>query len=84
MELRKTSNNQRKLEKEEHCCPLFQNIWQSYNRQNSMAMAQKDKQRSIEQTRTSRNKFTLICHLVYDKIGKNMQWRKTASSKNGV
>ena len=73
MELKKTSNNQSNLEKEEHCCPRFQNIQQSYGRQNSMALAQKEIQRSIEQTRTSTNKSTLICQLVYDKIDKNMQ-----------
>ena len=81
MEPKKTSNNQSNLEKEEHCCPRFQNIWQSYSHQNSMALAKKEIQRSIEQTRTSTNKSTLTCHLVYDKIGNNMQWRKTASSK---
>ena len=84
MELKKTSNNRSNLEKEEHCCPRFQNICQSYSRQNSMALTQKEIQRSTEQTRTSTNKPTLICHLVYDEIGKNMQWRKTAPSKNGV
>ena len=36
----------------------------------------KEIQRSTEQTRTSTNKSTLTCHLVYDKIGKNMQWRR--------
>ena len=81
MEPKKTSNNQSNLEKAEHCCPCLQNIQQSYSCENSMALAQKEIQRSIEHTRTPTNKSTLICHLVYNKIGKNMQWRKTASSK---
>ena len=81
MELKKTSNNQSNLEKEEHGCPHFQNIRQNQSRQNSMALAQKEIQRSIEQTRIPTNKSTLICHFIYDKIGKNMQWRRTASSK---
>ena len=84
MEPKKTSNNQSNLEKEEHCCPRFKNIWQSYGHKNSMALAQKDIQRSVEQTRTPTNKSTLICHFIYDKIGKNVQWIKTDSSINGV
>ena len=41
MEPIKTSNNQSNLEKEEHSCPRFQNIQQSYGHQNSMALAKK-------------------------------------------
>ena len=35
----------------------------------------------MKQTRTSTNKSTLICHLIYDKRGKSIQWGKAASSK---
>ena len=39
-------------------------------------VAQKQKYRSMEQDRKPRDKPTHICHLIFDKGGKNIQWRK--------
>ena len=41
--------------------------------QDSVVLAQKQKYRPMEQTRKLRDKAT---HLIYDKGGKNIQWRK--------
>ena len=41
-----------------------------------MVLAQKQKYRSMEQDRKPRDKPMHICHLIYDKGGKNTQWRK--------
>ena len=48
-----------------------------------MVLAQNRKYRSIEQDRKSQNKPTHYCHQIYDKGGKNIQWRKTVSSISG-
>ena len=45
-----------------------------------MVLAQKQKDRLMEQGREPRNK---AMHLSFDKGGKNIQWAKTASSING-
>ena len=60
METQKTLNSQRSLEKEE-CSWKNQPSWlqiilQSYSHQDSMALAQKQKHRPMEQDRKSRNK----------------------------
>ena len=41
-----------------------------------MVLAQKQTHRSMEQNREPRNKTTQYGQLIYDKGGKNMQWRK--------
>ena len=62
METQKIPNSQNKLEKEEqnwrNKAPWFQTIIQSYSYQNSLALAQKQIYRSMEQGRKSRNKTT--------------------------
>ena len=55
METQKTQNSQSNLEKEKQSwrnqAPGLQTILQSYNKQHSMALAQKQKYRSMEQDR---------------------------------
>ena len=41
-----------------------------------MILAQKQKYRSMEQDRKPRDKPCTYGHLIYDKGGKNIQWRK--------
>ena len=41
-----------------------------------MVLVQKQKHRSMVQDRKPRDKPMHICHLIYDKAGKNTQWRK--------
>ena len=41
-----------------------------------MVLAQKQKYRSVEQYRKPRDKPTHMCHLIFDKGDKNIQWRK--------
>ena len=49
---------------------------QSYSNQNSMVLTQKQKNWSVEQKREPRNKPTLIWLIMYNKGGKNIEWRK--------
>ena len=49
---------------------------QSYSNQNSMVLTQKQKNWSVEQNREPRNKPTLIWLIMYNKGGKNIEWRK--------
>ena len=60
METQKTPKGQSSLEKEEwswrNHSSWLQNILQSYSHQDSMALAQKQKYRTMEQDRKSRNK----------------------------
>ena len=62
MEIQKTSNNQSSLEKEEwnwrNQPASLQDTLQSYSHQDSMALAQRQKYRSVEQTRKPRDKST--------------------------
>ena len=62
METQKTLNNQSNLEKENQSwrnqAPGLQTILQSYRNQDSMVLAQKQKYRSLEQDRKSRDKPT--------------------------
>ena len=64
METQKTPSSQSNLEKEKWSCrnqaPRLQTILQSYSNQDSMALAQKQKHRSMEQDRKSRDKPTHI------------------------
>ena len=63
-ETQKTLNSQSNLENEKwswrNQAPLLQTILQSYSNQESMVLAQKQKYRSIEQDRQSRDKPTHI------------------------
>ena len=60
METQKTLNSQSNLEKEKQSwknqAPWLHTILQSYSNQNNMELAQKQKYRSMEQDRKSRNK----------------------------
>ena len=64
METQKTPNSQSNLEKEKwswkNQAPGLQTILQSYSNQDSMVLAQKQKYRSMEQDRTSRDKPTHV------------------------
>ena len=77
METQKTPNSQSNLEKEKRNCrnqsPGLQTILQSYSTQNNMALAQKQKYRSMGQDRNPRVKPIRLSHLHYDKGGKNIQ-----------
>ena len=74
---KKTSNSQSNLEEEEwnwrNQPAWLQALLQSYSHQDSMVLAQRQKYRSMEQNRKPRDKST---HLIFDKGGKNIQWRK--------
>ena len=80
METQNTTNSQSNLENEKwnwrNQVSWLQTILQSYSYQNSMVLAQNQKYRSMEQDRKPRNKHTHYCHQIYDKGGKNIQWRK--------
>ena len=64
MEIEKTSNSQSNLEKEEwnwrNQSSWLQTILQNYNHQDSMVLAQRQKHRSMEQNRMSRDKSTYL------------------------
>ena len=49
-----------------------------------MVLTQKQKYRSVKQDRKPRDKPMQYCHLIFDEGGKNIQWRKTASSVSGA
>ena len=55
--------------------PWLQTIQQSYSHQDNVVLAQKQKVRSVEQERKPLNPCT-HGQLIYDKRGKNIQWRK--------
>ena len=85
MEIQKTPNSQSSLEKEDwswmNQASRLQVILQSYSHQNSLVLAQKQKNRSMEQDRKPRNKFM---HLYLTKDAKIYNGAKTASSINGA
>ena len=80
METQKMPNSQSNLEKEKwswgNQAPGLQTILQSNSNQDSMVLAQKQKYRSMEQDRKPRGKPTHYGQLIYDKGGKDIQWRK--------
>ena len=50
-----------------------------------MVLVQKQKYRPMEQDRKLRDNLVRIWeNLIFDKGGKNIQWRKTVSSVNGA
>ena len=80
METQKTPNSQSNLEKEKRSwrnqAPGLQTILQSYSNPNSMVLAQKQKYRSMEQDRIPEINSCTYGHIIFDKGGKNIQWRK--------
>ena len=80
METQKTSNSQSNTEKKKwnwrNQALRLQTLLQSYSHQNGLVLEQKQKYRSTEQDRKSRNKPKHYGQLIYDKRGKNIQWRK--------
>ena len=80
VETQKTPNSQSNLEREKlswrNQAPKLQTILQSYSNQDSMVLTQKQKYRSMEQDRKPRDKPMQYGHLIFDKGGKNIQWRK--------
>ena len=87
MVTQKTLNSQSNHEKEEWSWKnqpsWLQKILESYNHQERMEVAQKHKYRLMEQDRKPKLKPCICGHLNFDKRGKNIQWRKTASSISG-
>ena len=78
METQKTPNSQSNLEKEKRSwrnqAPGFQTILQSYSNQDSMVLT--EKYTSVGQDRKPRDYPCTYGHLIFDKGGKNIQWRK--------
>ena len=76
------SNPEEKEQSWRHKPSRLQTILQSYSNQNSTVLAQKQTYRSMEQKREPRNKPTQLWSLIYNKGGKNTQWRKDSSFFN--
>ena len=55
---------------------LFQTILQSYSHQVSMKLTQKQKYGPMEQDRKSRDKSHTYSHLIFEKGGETIQWKK--------
>ena len=63
--------------------PDFKVILQSRSYQDSMVLAQRQKYKPIEQDRKPRNKPCTYRYLIFDKGGKNIQWKDSFFNKWG-
>ena len=84
MESEKIPNSQRNVEKENqswwHHNSGLQAILQSCNHQDSMVLVQKQTHRSMEQNSEPEMDPQLYGQLIFDKAGKNTQWKKDSVS----
>ena len=82
MEPRKTPNRRKKDEKENqnqswwHHTSRLQALLQSCNHQHSMVLAQKQTYRSMNRIENVEMASQLYGQLIFDKEGKNIQWKK--------
>ena len=88
METQKTLNSQSNLEKEKwswrNQAPGLQTILQRYTNQDSMALAQKKKYRSMERIESQRQTHSHIVTLSLIKEARIYSGEKTASSISGA
>ena len=77
---------EKKKESWRHHISKLQDVLQTCNHHESMVLAQKQTQRSMEQNRElNPNMDSQICsQLFFDKAGMNIRWEKTDSSRNSV
>ena len=70
------SNLEKKEQSWKYNPPRLQAILESYSNQNIIALTQKQTHKSMEQNREPKNKSVHYGQFIYNKGGKNIQWRK--------